>query len=65
MELVDFEKLPLEERIILTTSTKLKKHFRGLESAGIIDRDTTSNLIGCVMKLVNIAQKKVETTALA
>jgi len=60
VETVDFEKLPLEERIVLTTSTKLIKHFRGLESAGIIDRDTTSNLIGCVKKLVNIAQKKVD-----
>ena len=53
------ENLPLNERIIKTTETKLLKHFRGLESAGILDNTTTANLIGCVKKLVSVAKGEV------
>lgn len=52
----DLSQLPLKERIIVTTSSKLTKHFKHLEKAGILDEETTSNLIGCVKKLTSIAR---------
>lgn len=55
----ELQELPIHERIIRTTSSKLIKHFRGLESAGIIDRETASNLIGSVKKLVSVARGEV------
>lgn len=55
-ENVPFEELPEDERIIRTTSSKLIKHFRGLESSGILDQSTTANMIGSVKKLVAIAR---------
>jgi len=51
----DFEKLPLKERVVITTSAQLIKHIRGLESANLLDREKTAKLIGCVMKLRAIA----------
>ena len=50
-----YESLSVEERIILTTSTKLIKHFKGMESAGIIDQENTAKFIGSVKKLTAIA----------
>ena len=50
------ETLSLKDKIVETTSSKLIKHFRGLEDAGIIDKETTANLIGCVKKLTAIAR---------
>lgn len=50
-----FNALTQEEQIIRTTSGKLIKHFRGLEDAGFIDRESASNLIGCVKKLTKMA----------
>lgn len=57
----DIEKLPLNERILVTASSKLTKHFRGLEMAGVINKDVAANMIGCVRKIVSIAKgDKVE-----
>lgn len=50
-----FDSLTLEEQIIRTTSGKLIKHFRGLEDAGFIDRESASSLIGTVKKLASVA----------
>lgn len=50
-----FDSLTQEEQITRTTSGKLIKHFRGLEDAGFIDRESASNLIGCTKKLASIA----------
>lgn len=44
-----------KERIVVTTSTKLLQHFRGLESSGMMDKDTASHFIGCVKKLTAVA----------
>lgn len=52
----NIEKLPLKDRIIITASSKLLKHFRGLESAGMLDKETTANLVGCVKKITAIAR---------
>ena len=52
---VEFEKLPLKERIVITTSSQLIKHIRGLESSGLLTREPASKLIGCVKKLTAIA----------
>jgi len=51
----EFEKLPLKERIILTASSKLIKKLRAFEIAGLINRDDNKGLIGCVKKLVSLA----------
>lgn len=53
---VEFENLPLKERIIITTSSQLIKHVRGLESANLLQREQASKLIGCVRKLTAIAR---------
>lgn len=50
-----YEELSVEERIILTTSTKLIKHFKGMESAGIVDSPNTAKFIGSVLKLAAVA----------
>lgn len=50
-----FDSLTIEEQIVRTTSGKLIKHFRGLEDAGFIDRETASSMIGTVKKLTSIA----------
>lgn len=63
MDKQTFEKLPLKERILITASSKLMKHFRGLESAGILDHDTTANLVGCVKKIVAVAKGEEPTPA--
>lgn len=60
-----FEKLPLKERIIITASSKLMKHFRGLESAGMLDAQTTANLVGCVKKITAIAKGEEPTESVA
>lgn len=52
----NLDKLPLKDRIIVTASSKLLKHFRGLESAGMLDKETTANLVGCVKKITAIAK---------
>lgn len=51
----DYESLSVEERIIVTTSTNLIKHFKGMESAGLLDSEKTSKFIGSVKKLAAIA----------
>lgn len=50
-----YESLTVDERIILTTSTNLIKHFKGMESAGIIDSEKTAKFIGSVKKLASVA----------
>lgn len=50
-----FDALTLQEQIIRTTSGKLIKHFRGLEDAGFIDRESAGSLIGAVKKLATTA----------
>lgn len=56
MDTIEFEKLPLKERIIVTASGKLTKHFKGLEAASLLNAQEASTLIGCVKKLASIAQ---------
>lgn len=51
-----FDELPLKERILKTASSKLVKHFRGLENAGFLPKEDASKLIGCVKKIVAIAE---------
>jgi len=53
---VEFETLPLKERIIITTSSQLVKHVRGLESSGLLTQEPAAKLIGCVRKLSSIAR---------
>jgi len=55
-ERIDLDELPLKDRIIVTTSSKLTKHFRHLEKAGILDQETTRTMIGCVMRLTSLAK---------
>lgn len=50
-----YEELSVEERIIVTTSTNLIKHFKGMESAGLIDSEKASKFIGSVKKLASVA----------
>lgn len=50
-----YESLTVEERIILTTSVKLIKHFKAMESAGIVNKEATANFIGSVKKLAAVA----------
>jgi hypothetical protein len=50
-----YEQMSTKERIVVTTSTKLLQHFRGLESSGMMDKETASNFIGCIKKLTAIA----------
>lgn len=52
----EFKSLPLKERIILTAGSKIIEHFRGLELAGMINKESAKNLIGCVRKLQSIAR---------
>lgn len=62
----DFEKLPLKERIVITTSSQLIKHVRGLESANLLNREQAAKLIGCVRKLSAIANgEEVKESELA
>ena len=56
---IEFEQLPLKEKIIRTTSTKLIKHFRGLENAGMLRKEEAANLIGCVKKLNSVASGEI------
>ena len=51
-----YDALPLKERIIMSAGNKLIKHFRGLEEAGMIKKDTATVMIGCVRKLQGIAR---------
>ena len=51
----EYETLTVDERIIVTTSTNLIKHFKGMESAGIIDAQNTAKFIGSVKKLASVA----------
>ena len=55
LKLRPYEELSVEERIIVTTSTKLIKHFKGMENAGIIGKEDTAKFIGSVKKLTAIA----------
>lgn len=50
-----YESLTIEERIVLTTSTKLISHFKGMESAGILSDEKTALFIGSVKKLAAVA----------
>ena len=54
----DYENLPVDEKILITAPSKLIKHFRGMEAAGLIDQNTTASLIGCVKKIVTIAEER-------
>lgn len=55
---VPFEQLPMDEKIMITASSKLIKHFRGMENAGLMDKETASNLIGCVKKMVSVSTER-------
>lgn len=61
MQQEEYEKLTEEQKIVVTTSSQLIKHLRGLESAGIIQQDAASKLIGCVKLLKGIAEKAAST----
>ena len=56
---VNFESLTTDEQILITASSKLIKHFRGLESSGLLEEDKVASLIGCVKKIVGIAKSEV------
>lgn len=51
----DYETLTVDQRIIVTTSTNLIKHFKGMESAGLLDTANTARFIGSVKKLASVA----------
>lgn len=51
----DYETLTVDERIIVTTSTNLIKHFRGMEAAGLLASDMAGKFIGSVKKLASVA----------
>lgn len=55
----DLKDLPTGEAILRTTSSQLIKHFRGLESARILNQQEASKLIGCVKKIVSVARGEV------
>jgi len=57
-----YESLSVEEKIILTTSVKLINHFKGMESAGIIDQAHTANFIGSVKKLAAVACEALKSS---
>lgn len=52
----EYAALPLKEKIILTTGSKLVEHFRGLELAGMMSTEAATNMIGCIRKLQSIAR---------
>ena len=56
MDQKEFDALPLKDRIIITASGKLIKHFKGLESANLLNEKEASTMIGCVKKLVSVAK---------
>lgn len=56
MDQKEYDALPLKDKIIITASGKLIKHFKGLESATLLNEAETSSLIGCVKKLVSVAR---------
>ena len=60
MQQAEYEQLNKEQRIVVTTSSQLVKHLRGLESAGILKEEATGKLIGCVKLLKGIAEKGAE-----
>ena len=60
---IPFENLPIDEKIMITASSKLIKYFRGVENAGMIDKENASNLIGCVKKIVSISAERAEKLA--
>lgn len=52
-----FNALPLKERVKIKAETKLTKHFRGLESAGLLDREQTAEYIGYIKDLIRLADQ--------
>lgn len=56
MDQKEFDALPLKERIIITASGKLTKHFKGLEAANLLNAQEASVLIGCVKKISSVAR---------
>lgn len=48
-----------EEQILITASSKLIKHFRGLESSSLLGNEEAASLIGCVKKIVGISKSKI------
>lgn len=55
---VDYDSLSPDEKALLTASSKLLKHFRGLEASNLLKQEDAASLIGCVMKIVSIARSK-------
>lgn len=56
----EYHEMSEDQKIVRTTSTKLIKHFRGLEDAGVLPDHMASNLIGCVRKLTTLAERAVD-----
>ena len=56
MSAEEFNKLPLKERALLRASTKLMKHFRGLEAANLLTKDAAAEYIGYVKDLLRLAE---------
>lgn len=54
----NFDRLSQDEQILITASSKLVKHFRGLEAANLLSYEETSELVGCVKKIVAIAKSR-------
>lgn len=57
---VEYHEMSEDQKIVRTTSTKLIKHFRGLEDAGLLPEHIAANLIGCVRKLTTLAERAVD-----
>lgn len=57
MDQKEFDNLSTRDKIIVTTSGKLVKHFKGLEAATLLSKEETAKLIGCVRKLVSMTEK--------
>lgn len=58
---VAFDKLPLKERIVTTASSGLIKFFRGMEMAGLLNKEQVAKQIGRVKKLSAIARGEEPT----
>jgi len=53
---IKYECMTLKDKVIITATLKLLKHFRGLEQAGILPEAAAASFIGCVKKLSAIAK---------
>ena len=55
-ESIDYSSLPPKERARIIAVSKLTKHFKGLEDAGVLDVETTRRFLGAVKVLDSLIQ---------